>query len=335
MKLQILIPHYHEGASVIRPLLDSIAIQQNVDFSEIGIIICHDGEDIPYFALSDYYYHPREDIIPFYQFKVEQIHIDHKGVSAARNCCLDYATAEYVMWCDVDDMLYNACGLWIIFREIEKGGFDGLRSLFIEETRHPKTGEVIYINRENDSTFVHGKVWRREYLIENKIRWNEDLTIHEDSYFNSLALNLSKNVKECPYPFYLWRWRDDSVCRHDPKYMIKTYRDFIKSNDALVDEYLRRGKNEEAANICAMMVLTSYYTMNKPEWTDQENQEYRYLTERRFGEYFRKHKGQWDSIDKRERMQMSAGVRNRSIMEGMEMEHETIDSWLKKVEAMK
>lgn len=33
MKLQILVPHYKEPTEVIKPLLDSIAIQQNVDFS--------------------------------------------------------------------------------------------------------------------------------------------------------------------------------------------------------------------------------------------------------------------------------------------------------------
>ena len=235
MKLQILVPQYKENESVIRPLLDSIAIQQNVDLeNEVGVIIVNDGSDV---ILSD-------EFLNLYPFKIQYILAPHRGVSATRNTALDAATADYVAYSDADDLYYNACGLWIIFREIEKGGFDGLRSLFIEETRHPKTGEVVYINRENDSTFVHGKVWRREYLIENGIRWNEDLTIHEDSYFNSLALNLSENIKDCPYPFYLWRWRDDSVCRHDPKYMIKTYRDFIKSNDALVDEYVRAIQSE-------------------------------------------------------------------------------------------
>ena len=333
MKLQILIPHYHEDATVIRQLLDSIAIQQNVDFSEIGVIICHDGEDISYFAMSEFY-SPSEYMIPIYPFKVEQIHINHKGVSAARNACLDAATAEYVMFADCDDMLYNACGLWIIFREMQGEGFDGLVSIFVEETRNPKTKEVLYINRNNDSTFVHGKVWRRQYLLDNRIRWNESLTIHEDSYFNMLCINLSEKVKNCTAPFYLWKWRDDSVCRHDPKYMLKTYRNMLDSNDALVDEFDRRGRAKKAAELAAFMIFDAYYTMNKPEWIDQENQEYRDSTERRFGEYYRKHKWQWDSIEKRERMQMSAGVRNRSIMEGMEMEHETIDGWLKKVEGM-
>lgn len=326
MKLQILIPQYKEPEAVIRPLLDSIAIQQNVDFeNDIGVIIVNDGSGV---ILSSTF-------LSGYPYRIQYILAPHRGVSAARNTALDAATADYVMFCDADDLMYNACGLWIIFREIKLGEFDGMRSLFIEEVRRPDNGEVVYINRENDSTFVHGKVWRREYLIDNKIRWNEDLTIHEDSYFNSLALNLSENIKDCPYPFYLWRWRDDSVCRHDPKYMVKTYANFIDSNDALVDEYLRRGKDEEAANICAMMVLTSYYTMNKPEWIDQENQEYRDATERRFGEYYRKHKDLWTGLDPKMKMRISNSVRTQVIREGMEMEHETIDAWLRKVEAMK
>ena len=47
MKLQILVPHYKETIEEISPLLDSIAVQQNVDFSEIGVIICNDGTNIP------------------------------------------------------------------------------------------------------------------------------------------------------------------------------------------------------------------------------------------------------------------------------------------------
>ena len=46
MKLEILIPQYKETKEVIKPLLDSIAIQQNVDFNELGAIICNDGSGI-------------------------------------------------------------------------------------------------------------------------------------------------------------------------------------------------------------------------------------------------------------------------------------------------
>ena len=323
MKLQILIPQYKETDDVVKPLLDSIAIQQNVPFDEIGVIICNDGSDV---FLSD-------DLITAYPFKIAYYHEPHRGVSGTRNACLDYATADYVMFCDADDMFYNACGLWMIFREMETG-FDSLVSMFVEETRRPDTKAVEYINHEMDSTFVHGKIHRRQYLIDKHIRWNDKLTIHEDSYFNILCQNLSENVKYCPTPFYLWKWRDESVCRHDPKYILKTYRNMLDSNDALVDEFIKRGVQDKAMFFTAFMIFDAYYTMNKPEWMNQENQEYRDSTERRFAAYYAKHKGMWNDLPVGDKMMISNQVRQRSVMEGMMMEAITIDAWLRHVEEM-
>ena len=323
MKLQILIPQYNETDEVVKPLLDSIALQQCVDFSEVGVIICNDGSDT---LLTD-------ELINGYRFKVEYHKEPHRGVSATRNACLDYSTADYVMFCDADDMLYNMCGLWIVFQEMDKG-FDSLVSCFTEETKHPETKQTMYINHDMDSTFVHGKIHRRQYLIDNGIRFNDKLTIHEDSYFNILCQSLSENVKYCSTPFYLWRWRDNSVCRHDPKYMLKTYRNMLDSNDALVDELKVKGAKDKALFYVAMMIFDSYYTMNKPEWINQENREYRDKTEKRFADYYAKHKDEWNGIPTPEKMQISQGIRGRSVMEGMEMEALTIEEWLKHVEKL-
>lgn len=327
MRIQILVPQYKETDDVVKPLLDSIAIQQNVPMNEVGVIICNDGSNV---FLT-------EEFLNSYPFKIEYHKEPHRGVSGTRNACLDYATADYVMFCDADDMFCNVCGLWILFREMDNdGGFDSLVSLFIEETRNPENKkEVAYINHEMDSTFVHGKVHRREYLIKKGIRWNEKLTIHEDSYFNILCQNLSENVKYCPMPFYLWKWRDESVCRHDPKYILKTYRNMLDSNDALVDEFLSRGILDKASFFTAFMVFDSYYTMNKEEWKNQENQEYRDSTERRFAEYYKKHSDLWNSISINDKMIISNQVRSRSVMEGMRMEAVTIDGWLSHIESMK
>lgn len=320
MKLQILIPQYKETCDTIKPLLDSIAIQQNVDFSEVGVVIVNDGTDT---YLS-------EDFLKSYPFLIEYYKEKHRGVSGTRNSCLDHAVADYVMFCDADDMFYNACGLWILFREMSQG-FDSFVSVFVEETRNPETHEVLYINHDLDSTFVHGKVHRRQYLIDKGIRWNDSLTIHEDSFFNILCQNLSENVKFCPSPFYLWKWRDESVCRHDPKYILKTYRNMIDSNDALVDEFVKRGIEDKAKFYTAFMIFDAYYTMNKPEWINQENREYRDLTESRFADYYKKRKKMWEEIPVPEKMQISNGVRGRSVMEGMQMESVTIDDWLRRM----
>lgn len=324
MKLQILIPQYKETDEIVKPLLDSIALQQCVDFNEIGVIICNDGTDV---YLSD-------ELLNGYPFKVEYHKEPHRGVSATRNACLDKATADYVMFCDADDMFYNMCGLWIVFKEIETG-FDSLVSCFTEETRHPQTKVPVYVNHDMDSTFVHGKIHRRQYLLDKGIRFNDALTIHEDSYFNILCQSLSKDVKYCSTPFYLWRWRDESVCRHDPKYILKTYNNMIDSNDALIETLAEKGAPEKAIFYVLVMIFDSYYTMNKPEWIDQENQEYREAVEKRFSEYFNKWKDTWVKVPIQEKMQISQGIRGRQVMEGMQMETLTIDEWLKNLPKVK
>ena len=186
---------------------------------------------------------------------------------------------------------------------------------------YPETKEPLYINRETDSTFVHGKVHRRQYLVDQRIRWNENLTIHEDSFFNILCQNLSTNVKYCQVPFYLWKWRDESVCRHDPKYILKTYNNMLDSNDALIKEFLSRGMQDKA-------MLYSVSMMNKKEWIDQDNKQYRTNTELRFKDYYLSHEDLWNAMPAMDKLQISNGIRARSINEGMQMEAITVDAWL-------
>lgn len=324
MKLQILVSHYKEEPEEIEPLLDSIAIQQSVDLKEVGVIIAYDGEEATEL--------PKAEWKEKYPFEILHIHGEHRGVSATRNNALDHASADYVMFCDADDMFCHVCGLHIIFNEI-KIGFDTLTSCFIEESRNPETKEPVYMNHDMDSTFVHGKVHRREYLTYNNIRFNPKLTIHEDSFFNILAQNMTENAKYCPTPFYLWKWRDASVCRHDKDYILKTYNNMLDSNDALIDEFNKRGKQDKALFYVGFMIMDAYYTLNKKEWVDKTNQQYRDAVEKRFSEYFQKHKAEWNSIGEQDKMIISNGVRTRSVNEGMPMETITIDAWLKHIEA--
>ena len=321
MKLQILVPQYHETEEVIKPLLDSIALQQNVPLDDVGVIIVNDGTDT---ILS-------EEFLGRYPFRVDYLRRDHKGVSATRNAALDASTADYVMFCDADDMFFNMCGLYIIFREMQGDGFNVLVSVFVEETKDPKTGEHVYINRQMDSTFVHGKVYRRSYLTANNIRWNDRLTVHEDSYFNCLAQKMSREVKYCQQPFYLWKWRDGSVCRHDPKYILKTYNNMLDSNTALVKELQRRGKDAEAQFYATSMIYDAYYMMNKAEWLNQENQAYRLATEKRFKDYYLEFKGLFEAIPVEVKTQIIMGMKNRFFTEGLLLESVTFDDWISHV----
>ena len=325
-KLEILVPQYDEDTKIIVPLLKSIELQQQIDIeNDIGVIIANDGSDV---ILPD-------DFLASFPFDIQYIRCDHKGVSATRNACLDAATADYVMFCDADDMFVNMCGMYIIFREMAGDGFNVMTSVFVEETKNFTTDEKIYINREMDSTFVHGKVYRRSFLINNKIRWNDALTVHEDSYFNCLAQKMTASVKYCQQPFYLWKWRDGSVCRHDPKYILKTYNNMLDSNTALVNELQRRSKKQDAAFYACMMIYDAYLMMNKKEWLDQENQDYRYNTEKRFQKYYHDFKPLFDSVPEDQRSQLIVGIKNRFFQEGVFFETVTFDDWIKHIEELK
>ena len=325
-KLEILIPQYKETEDVIAPLLKSLEIQQQVDVkNDLGVIIANDGSDV---LLSD-------EFINSFPFEVKYLKCEHRGVSATRNACLDAATAEYVMFCDADDMFYNMCGLWMIFREMANGGFNAMSSVFIEETMDPNTKEHTYINREMDSTFVHGKIYNRQFLLDNNIRWNDKLTIHEDSYFNCLAQKMAGDVKYCQQSFYLWKWRDESVCRHDPKYILKTYNNMLDSNTALVNEFLSRQRMPEAQFYATTMIFDAYFMMNKDEWLNQENQEYRYATEIRFKKYYNDFKMLFESIPKEYKSQIIMGMKNRFFQEGLLMESITFDDWIKHILTLK
>jgi hypothetical protein len=74
--------------------------------------------------------------------------------------------------------------------------------------------------------------------------------------------------------------------------------------------------------------------MNKDEWLNQENKEYRRATEKRFKEYWTKYKYLHDAIPKDMRAQIIMGIKNRMYGEGMILETLTFNEWIRQVEAI-
>lgn len=319
-KLDILVPQYNEDEKDIKFLLDSIAIQQAVDLDDVGVIIVNDGN--PEHYLSD-------EFLKKYPFDIKYIKAEHQGVSATRQRALDESRADYVMFCDADDGFCSAMGLYVIFNEFERG-FDGLISVFLEEYRDKNSGKTVYINHQLDSTFVHGKVYRRGYLLEKDIKWNPNLQIHEDSWFQIQAQKFTdpERIKFCPQPFYVWRWRDESVCRRSPTYLQETYVDMVKNLTNLVPLFLDRGYRKEAKELFVFSVIDAYYSLNKKEWIDKANKQFRDMTEEKFYEYFKKFKYLYDETDEQQRLMIQAGVRQRMFQEGLGFEQMTFEQWM-------
>lgn len=196
-KLQILIPQYKETDDVVATLLNSIQSQVNINFDEIGVIIVNDHSDV---ILT-------ENLFNRYTFDIEYFQNDeNKGVSATRNACLARATADYVMFCDADDAFIANDAFQDIIRILyktpqkDKKPIDYLNTAFLEELprKNKETNQIldyIYVPHEKDGTFVHGKIVRRQFLIDCNIKWRDELKVHEDSYFWALCNTFSENTQ--------------------------------------------------------------------------------------------------------------------------------------------
>ena len=251
--LDIIIPHYHEDEKTVAKLLDSIAFQDNIDFSSINVVIVNDGSDV---LLSD-------EFLTKYPFNIEYYLNEKSGVSVARQTGYEVSHSPYVMFCDADDCFYCVSALYNIMNTI-KGGFDILISAFVEESKF-ENQEPVYLVRELDACFVHGKVYRREYLDENEIVWRSELTCHEDVYFNSLAARLAKDIKYISSPTYLWRNNKQSVSRQK-EFILTTYTIATLGNELLVREFLKHDREDLAKYAFANFVFDAYNTMHKLDW---------------------------------------------------------------------
>ena len=323
MKLQLLIPQYNEDDSVVKNMLDSLKVQQGVEFDSFEVLIGNDGSDV---RLSD-------DLIGGYPYSIKYFQFEHTSPAGTRQRLLDKATAEYVMFCDADDMFLSVLGIYSIFVYISKG-FDAFISDFMEEIKDRKSNDIRYFQHHHDERFVHGKVYRRRHLIDNNIVWREDIKYHEDGSYNILAIETAKTVEYCKVPLYLWKWRDDSICRSDPLYVLKTYTRMIYSNAYLVQDFIDRKMWDKAKFQVGSLVYNTYFMLNKSVWLDPMNAEYRYKTEKCFKEYYCKHKDLFDRIGPDVRSQLISGIKRRVLGEGVMLEQFTFDKWIEHIEEL-
>ena len=323
MKLQLIMPQYSEDESIVKNMLNSIEIQQGVGFNEFEVLIGNDGSDT---KLS-------EDFLNSYSYSIKYYQFDHTSPAGTRQKLFDMATADYVMFCDIDDMFLNALSLCTIFAFIDKG-FDSLLCDFVEEIKDRTTGEIHYLTHTKDDRFVHGKVYRRQHIIDNSIVWREDIRYHEDSTYNVLALQTSKTALYCKNPLYIWKWRDNSICREDPLYVLKTYTRMIYSSSFLIKDFLDRKMFDEAKLRVGMLVYNVYYMLNSSVWLDPMNAKYRYETEKCFKEYYNNFKELFTTISDDDRRKLVSGIKQRAISEGVTLEKFTFDEWIKHIEEL-
>lgn len=324
--LDIIVTHYKEPwVGLGKTLFDSIAMQREVDFSNVGVILVNDGEGNEL----------QSELFEEYPFKVHQMSIPKGGVSKARNAGLDASTADWVMFCDFDDCFSNIFGLYLIFCAMAEEKYDTLWSNFTEETKDAE-GKIRLVNHDRDWVFIHGKAHRRQYLIDNGIRFHEKLTIHEDVFFNMMAqaVTTEDRIAGIKTPFYLWKWNDHSVVRkdHADDYILYTYDHLMRQRIALTEEFLRRGMADNAMVAIVKTVIDTYYDCQQITWKLPKNKQLVRKAENWFAAYLKKYANYYTKADTKVIAGMAKSCRENALKKGtFFMETITLSDWLKHI----
>ncbi len=207
--LDIIVTHYDEPWEVGKPLFDMLGMQHGVDFNDFRVIFVNDG---PEHAIDESYF-------AGYPYHTDVITIPHGGVSAARNAGLDAATAEWINFCDFDDNYCSIYSLRDVISLFPAPNYDMLWAGMVTED-FTDGQDILYMTpRESVFVFLHGKYYRRSFIVDNHIRFDTDIHYNEDSEFNALLIAIMDYHRigeiKSKFPVYAWSRRQGSVTNRE------------------------------------------------------------------------------------------------------------------------
>ena len=223
MLLDLIIPQYKEDDYIVKNLLDSINNQVNIDFNNIRITIINDKSDV---LLTNKLFSNYQKLNINYL-----INDKNTGPGLARQYGIDRTDGKYIMFLDSDDILYNNNVLYIITGCINDANPDLLITNFVKEIKI--NNEIKYVLKKKEETYpwLHGKVFKREFLNNNDIRFNNNLRHLEDSYFWTCIMGMinDNNIIYLDFPSYLWKLNDNSITRKKNKYeyIVSCFNDYF------------------------------------------------------------------------------------------------------------
>ena len=243
--LSIIIPVYNEKEQLLINCLQSIEHEMKKNLSiNYEIIIIDDGsKEYIEQLINDYKVnHPIMDI--------NYIKQQNMGVSAARNQGIKLATGKYITFIDSDDLISAPITIPsninedIIYFDMKlktqnKEEYHSFSSdINNEQFMIPKDALRYLLGAKVD--VFNGpvaKLFKREFLLENNIYFDNNLISGEDLIFNLKCLEIVNRVYYIPCSFYIYNYIYSSSNTRLSQYPEKLYQN-INYNFNKINEYL-------------------------------------------------------------------------------------------------
>lgn len=216
-KLSIIIPYHNEGYDYIHKLLSSLDNQICANWNDVEIIISNNCEEPHNEDIKIETYKNIKDCVKFVYPEIKN------NIGLSRQCGVDNASGKFIMYCDSDDLVYSnktIYDLFEVFRMSEKHLPDiYFVKEFAEAYEENSNGEEVHgfglVDGKNcrRDIYIHDKIYSREFLIRNNIRFCDKIRYNEDGYYNIVTLLANPKILDVDLFTYIQVFNPKSITR--------------------------------------------------------------------------------------------------------------------------
>lgn len=245
--ISVIIPVYNVE-KYLRQCIESVIDQS---YHNLEIILIDDGSTDESGKLCNIY--AKTDN------RIKVIHPENCGVSGARNTGLQYATGEYIAFVDSDDIIEKQMLEKCIY-EMQEEQLDFVYFNIVCKAEHGEpypdmpvkqgTTEICSMEQRMQVILddflgykmkfsVWNKLYRRNFLVNHHIRFDEGIWIAEDLAFNLKCLMYANKIKGIPDVLYQYWRREGSAITSTDKvfFQLDDYSRFLEK----VEEFYING----------------------------------------------------------------------------------------------
>ena len=133
------------------------------------------------------------------------------GPGDARQYGIDHTENPLITFIDADDTFAGAFSLKILREQLLMEDHNAVCiGSFIEDQLKG------YVPHQNDTVWMFGKLYKRDFINKYKIRFKPGSRANEDAGFNMLCklfANQNEQIKFIPDTAYFWHFKEDSITR--------------------------------------------------------------------------------------------------------------------------
>ena len=177
------------------------------------------------------------------------------GAGVARNVGIENAMGDYLMFMDSDDCLSTPLAASTILTECYSKWPDIFELKTVQEC-----DKGIILRQDYNCTFIHGKVFRTQFLLENNIRF-PTIRYNEDSAFCCICYNLAgeNKILRLDYEIYTWLNNQDSTVRAMKDYYSRGILQFVQGRQFVYDVLEEHKVHDKAIKDVFTNIVTLYY----------------------------------------------------------------------------